>query len=349
MFPKNFCEEIYAKRGRHAVLPTRGREAKRSQNHKKFLTFALLRRNLVLLKCSSKISCEKKNAAKRSKNHKKFLTIALLRRNLVFFGCSSKFSCEKIFAKHRRHAPFHARGGEAKTGKKIIKSFLDSRPFVGTLFSPGVFLENFLRGNFCKAWAPHTVSRTGRGSENKLHSEKVSWIHGLSCEPCFRNLPSKKFFGTEIFAKHRRHAAFARQSGGPKIMQRSWIHGLSWEPSFRNVSSKIFFYTEIFAKHRRHAASARQRGGPKIMQRSWIHGLSWEPCFRNVSSKKFFDAKILRSIGATQRLQDKAGGQKSCKDQGFTAFLGNLASGTFRPRNFSIRKILRSRGATQRL
>ena len=50
-----------------------------------------------------------------------------------------------------------------------------------------------------------------------------SWIYGFSWEPCFRNLSSKKFFVTEIFAKHRRHAAFVRQRGGPKIMQRECI------------------------------------------------------------------------------------------------------------------------------
>ena len=184
MFPKHFCEEIYVKRGRHAVLPTQGWEAKRSKNHKKFLTFALLRRNFVLLQCSSKISCEKKFAKrgrravfrargrqdKRSKNHKKFLGFTAFLGNLVFLGCSSKFSCERIFAKPRRHALFHARGGGAKTGKNIIKSFLHSRPFVGTLLPEPFAQEIFRYGNFCEAWAPRSVSRTGRGSENKRNS-----------------------------------------------------------------------------------------------------------------------------------------------------------------------------------
>ena len=55
---------------------------------------------------------------KQAKNHKKFLTVALLRRNLVLLKCSSKISCKKKIARRERHALCHAQGGEANTRKK---------------------------------------------------------------------------------------------------------------------------------------------------------------------------------------------------------------------------------------
>ena len=81
--------------------------------------------------------------------------------------------------------------------------------------------EMFWRENFCTAWAPRSVSRANRGSKN----------HGMFLDSrCFvgtlvLQVLLAKFFGTEIFEKHGRHAAFQEQTGGAKIMVSSWIRG----------------------------------------------------------------------------------------------------------------------------
>ena len=81
-------------------------------------------------------------------------------------GVFRKLSRGNFFAKHRRHATFPEQDGEAKTSKNHGK-FLDSRCFVATSLFEGRVSKTFSRENFCKAYAPHSVSRARRGSEKK--------------------------------------------------------------------------------------------------------------------------------------------------------------------------------------
>ena len=52
---------------------------------------------------------------------------------------------------------------------------------------------------------------------------------------------SAKILGTEILARHWRHAAFASQRGGAKIMVNSLLCGLFLEPSSSKVGSGKFW------------------------------------------------------------------------------------------------------------
>ena len=82
---------------------------------------------------------------------------------------------------------------------------------------------------------------------------------------------SAKILGTEILAKHWRHAAFWWQRGGAKIVV-SWLHlrfvvGTLFLPRLGCESSGA----EILTKHRHYAAFWLKRGGAKTQQkRCWV-------------------------------------------------------------------------------
>ena len=314
---------------------------------------------------------------------------------MVLQGLLAEFFGTEILPKQRRHAAFQARSGEAKTSKNhgkltafalfrwnfvlskaffesflrenfckgkpkaatIIKSFSQSRFFVGTSFCDSV-LRKFLARKFLQSMGATHCFMHGAGKREQAKNHKKF----LGFTPFRRNLVlSRPFF--ENFLRENSCKAWAPRSvsstkRGSKNEQKSWqvscIRALWLElRSFKGVLRKFLagkFLQSMGATQRFKREAGKQKRA-KIMASSVIRALWLEPrSFKGVL-RKFLVGKFLQGIGATQRFKHEAGKQKRAKIMASSVIRGlllELCSRKVCSGNFSARKLLQSMGATQR-
>ena len=125
-----------------------------------------------------------------------------------------------------------------------------------------------------------------------------------------------KFFGTEILAKHRRHAAFEGQRGEAKIMGCSWIRAVLSELCFWKVCSENF----LARKFLRSMGATQRLNGNAGKQKSWdVPGFA--AFCRNFASGTF----VRKFFWHGNFLKGNAGKQKSWDVPGFVALAGRKA------------------------
>ena len=243
--------------------------------------------------------------------------------------CSGNFSARKFLRRMGATQRLRRNAGGQRRSKNHGKLAAFAL-FCWNLVLSKVFVENFLRGNFCKAWAPRSVSSTRRGSKTSKNHGKFRDsrfdVGTLFSRGLFGKFSAWKFLQGMGATQRFKHEAGEQKRA--KIMESSGIRGLMLELCSREVCSGKFRHGSFCKAWAPRSVSSTKRGSKNEQKSCQV--LAFAVCCWNFvlarfvreifRHESFCKAWAPRSVSSTKRGSKNE--QKSYQVLAFVALAG---------------------------